>query len=83
MLHTGKIFTGGNMAEFQVILEKNKPKYVVLPFGDRKAAQDYMDELWAEKAVAEFERSKHGKLYTLAEAKKKLGQAKHAVKKTC
>jgi hypothetical protein len=68
------------MAGFQVILEKNKPKYVVLPFGDRKAAQDYMDELWAEKAVSEFERSKPGKLYTLAEAKKKLGQVKHAVK---
>jgi len=49
------------MAEFQVILEKNKPKYVVLPFGDKKAAQDYMDELWAEKAAADFNR-KPGKL---------------------
>jgi len=67
------------MAEFQVILEKNKPKYVVLPFGDKKAAQDYMDELWAEKAAAEYNR-KPGKLYTLAEAKRKLGQVKHTVK---
>jgi hypothetical protein len=71
------------MAEFQVILENNKPKYAVLPFGDRKAAQDYMDELWAEKASEEFERNKPGKLYTLTEVKKKLGQTKHAGKKTC
>jgi hypothetical protein len=42
------------MAEFQIITEKNKPKYFVLPFGDEKAVQDYMDELWAEKAAAEF-----------------------------
>jgi hypothetical protein len=60
------------MASFQIITEKNKPKFVVLPFGDEKAAQDYMDELWAEKAVAEFNRKKPGKLYTLAEVKQKL-----------
>jgi len=60
------------MAEFQIIKEKNKPKFVVLPFGDKKAAQDYMDELWAEKAAAEYNRKKPGKLYSLEEAKKKL-----------
>jgi hypothetical protein len=71
--HTGKIFTEGEgMASFQIITEKYKPKFVVLPFGDEKAAQDYMDELWAEKAVAEFNRKKTGKLYTLAEVKQKL-----------
>jgi len=58
MLHTGKIYIGGNyMAEFQVISEKNKPKFVVLPFGDEKAVQDYMDELWAEKAAADFKKT--------------------------
>jgi len=60
------------MASFQVILEKNKPKFVVLPFGDKEAVEDYMDELWAEKAAAEFEKSKPGKLYSLDEAKEKL-----------
>jgi hypothetical protein len=64
------------MADFQIIFEKNRPKYVVLPFGDKKAAQDYMDELWAEKAVAEFNKSKPGKVYSLAEVKQKLGQTK-------
>jgi len=62
------------MASFQVILEKNKPKFVVLPFGDKKAAQDYMDELWAEKAVAKFNKCKPEKLYSLDEVKKKLEQ---------
>ena len=46
------------MAAFQIITEKEKPKFVVLPFGDEKAAQDYLDELWAEKAVAKFNKSK-------------------------
>ena len=64
------------MAEFQIISEKNKPKFVVLPFGDKKAAQDYMDELWAEKAVENFNKSKPGKLYSLEETKKKLKQEK-------
>jgi hypothetical protein len=64
------------MAEFQIITEKNRPKFVVLPFGDEKAAQDYMDELWAEKAAAEFNKSKPEKLYSLAEVKQKLGKAK-------
>ena len=61
------------MAAFQVISEKNKPKFVVLPFGDEEAVQDYLDELWAEKAVAQFNKSKPGKLYSLDEVKKKLG----------
>jgi len=38
------------MADYQIISEKNRSKFVVLPFGDEKAVQDYMDELWAEKA---------------------------------
>ena len=64
------------MAEFQVISEKNKPKFVVLPFGDEKAVQDYMDELWAEKAAADFNKNKPKKLYTLEEVKQKLGKTK-------
>ena len=66
------------MADFQVIMEKNKPKFVVLPFGDKKAAQDYMDELWAEKAVSDFYKSKPGKLYSLDEVKKKIGKDKNS-----
>ena len=65
------------MASFQIISEKDKPKFVVLPFGDEKAAQDYLDELWAEKAVAKFNKSKPGKLYTLDEVKQALGLADH------
>jgi hypothetical protein len=65
------------MAKFQIINEKNRPKFVVLPFGDEKAVQDYMDELWAEKAVAAFNKNKPEKLYSLAEVKQKLGKAKH------
>jgi hypothetical protein len=77
MLRTGKIFTGGDyMAGFQIITEKNRPKFVVLPFGDKKAAQDYMDELWAEKAVAEYNKKKLEKLYSLEEVKQKLGKKK-------
>ena len=64
------------MAEFQVISENNKPKFVVLPFGDEKAAQDYMDELWAEKAAADFKKHKPEKLYSLDEVKKNLGKSK-------
>ena len=60
------------MAAFQIITEKEKPKFVVLPFGDVKAAQDYLDEIWAEKAVAKFNKCKPGKLYSLAEVEQKL-----------
>ena len=67
------------MAAFQIISEKNKPKFVVLPFGDEKAVQDYMDELWAEKAVAEFSKKKPGKLYSLEEVKQKLGHRKRRI----
>ena len=63
------------MAGFQVISEKNKPKFVVLPFGDEKAVH-YMDELWAEKAAADFNKHKPEKLYSLDEVKKKLGKSK-------
>ena len=62
------------MAEYQVITEKNKPKFVVLPFGDEKAAQDYLDELWAEKAVIKYKKNKPEKLYSLAEVKQKLNR---------
>jgi hypothetical protein len=68
------------MADFQIISEKNKPKFVVLPFGDEKAVQDYMDELWAEKAAADFNKSKSEKLYTLEEVKQKLEKTKHVTK---
>jgi hypothetical protein len=52
-------------------VKRESPKsFVVLPFGDEKAAQNYMDELWVEKAVMEFNKNKPGKLYSLAEAKK-------------
>jgi hypothetical protein len=72
-LHIEKKFTGDkNMAAFQVITEKNKPRFVVLPFGDEEAAQDYLDELWANKAVAAFNKSKPKKLHTLAEVRKSL-----------
>ena len=60
------------MASYQIILEKNKPKFVVLPFGDEKAVQEYMDELWAEKVVAKFNKNKPDKLYSLEEVKQKL-----------
>ena len=62
------------MVKFQTIFDNNKPKFVVLPFGDEKAVQDYMDELWAEKAVAKFIKSKPEKLYSMDELKKKLKQ---------
>jgi hypothetical protein len=68
------------MEAFQIITEKNKPKFVVLPFGDEKAVQDYMDELWAEKAAEEFNKSKPEKLYSLEEVKQKLGREKHGGK---
>ena len=62
------------MASYQIILEKNRPKFVILPFGDEKAAQEYMDDLWAEKAVAKFNKNKPDKLYSLEEVKQKLTQ---------
>jgi len=43
------------MAEFQVINEKGKPKFAVLPYGDNAAIEDYLDTLWAENAVKEYE----------------------------
>jgi len=62
------------MEQFQIISEKNKPKFVVLPFGDEKAAQDYLDELWAERAAAEFNKNKRQKVYSLDEVKQKLSR---------
>ena len=44
------------MAKFQVITnKKGKPVFAVLPYGDQEAFEDYIDALWAEKAVEEFE----------------------------
>jgi hypothetical protein len=34
--------------------------------------QDYLDELWAEKAAAEFSKNKNKKLYSLEEVKRAL-----------
>jgi hypothetical protein len=62
------------MADFQIITEKDKPRFVVLPFGDEAAAQDYLDELWAEKAVAKFNKEKPQKLFSLAEVQQMLTQ---------
>ena len=62
------------MATFQIISDKNKPRFVVLPFGDEAAIQDYMDELWAEKAVAEFKKKKPEKTYSLEEVKQRLAK---------
>lgn|GEM_PF-1905206 len=77
--HRKDIYIGGiNMAAFQIISEKDKPKFVVLPFGGKKAVQDYMDELWAEKAIADFEKSKPKKLYSLDDVKEKLKKKEFA-----
>ena len=64
------------MATFQIISDKNKPRFVVLPFGDEAAAQEYLDELWAEKAVAQFNKKKPKTLYSLEEVKQKLADPK-------
>jgi hypothetical protein len=81
MLYIGKIFIGGNnMADFQIISEKNKPKFVVLPFRDEKAIHDYMDELWAEKTATDFNKGKQEKLYSLKEVKQKLEKKKRLTK---
>jgi hypothetical protein len=60
------------LRKMPLISEKNKPRFEVLPFGDEEAEQDYLDELWADKAVAEFQKTRHKKLYSLAEVKRNL-----------
>jgi hypothetical protein len=62
------------MRSFQTIMEDNIPVYAVLPFGDSAALDDYADEIWALKAVEEFEKSKDERLYSLSEAKKMLDE---------
>ena len=42
------------MSKVQFIPEQNDPKFVVLPFGDKEAIQDYLDELWARRALQDF-----------------------------
>jgi len=61
------------MAGYQVIEEKGKPKFVVFPFGDKDAVEDYLEELWAEKAVRGLASRKGEKCFTLEEAEKRLG----------
>jgi len=39
-----------------------------------------MDELWAEKAAADFNKSKQEKLYSLEEVKQKLEKTKRLTK---
>jgi PHD/YefM family antitoxin component YafN of YafNO toxin-antitoxin module len=57
---------------FQLISENNVPKFVVLPFGDWEALEDYADELWAAKAVREHKKAEKQKTYSLNEVKKML-----------
>ena len=61
------------MATYQVIEEKGKPKFVVFPFGDKAAIEDYLEELWAEKAVKGLASRKGEKRFTLEEAEHFLG----------
>jgi len=61
------------MAAFQVIEEKGKPKFVVLPFGDQEAIEDYMDELWAEQAFKEYDARKNKRFYKAEDVWKRLG----------
>ena len=56
------------MAAYQVIEERGKPKFVVFPFGDKDAVEDYLEELWAEKAVKGLPARKGEKCFTLEEA---------------
>ena len=64
------------MAAYQVIEEKGKPKFVVFPFGDKDAVEDYLEELWAEKAVKGLASRKGEKRFTLEEAESLLGLSK-------
>ena len=60
------------MVKYQVIKEKGKPKFVVLPFGDREAIEDYLDELWAEKAVEAFEAKTDKRFHALEDVRREL-----------
>ena len=60
------------MAKFQVIEEKGKPKFVVLPYGDQKAAEDYFDELWALKAIKKYESQKDKRFINLDDVRDQL-----------
>ena len=60
------------MAAYQVIEEKGKPKYVVLPFGDKEAVEDYLDELWAVKAVKAFKARNDTRFYALEDVWQKI-----------
>ena len=60
------------MAAYQVIEEKGNPKYVVLPFGDREAVEDYLDEIWAQKAVKAFKSRKDTRFYALEDVEREI-----------
>ena len=61
------------MADYQVISEKDKPKFVVFPVGDREAVEDYLDELWAQEVVKDLDSRKGEKTFTLEEVEARLG----------
>jgi hypothetical protein len=54
---------------FQLIKEDNVQKYVILPFGDWEALEDYADELWAEQSVKQYQQTEKQKIYSLQEVK--------------
>lgn len=55
------------MSKVQFIPEQDDPKFVVLPFGDKEAIQDYLDELWARRALKEFNDTPNHKLHSIDE----------------
>ena len=60
------------MAKFQIIEEKGKPKFVVLPYGDQKAAEDYCDEVWALKSIKKYESRKNKSFVNLEDVRHEL-----------
>jgi hypothetical protein len=53
-------------------MDNNIPKFVVLPFGDREALEDYADEIWAEQSVQKYQSEPKQKSYSLNEVKRLL-----------
>ena len=70
------------MAEFQVIRENDVPKYAVLPFGDTEALEDYLDELWAEQALKEYEAEPNKRFHDWEDLRRKLMGTSPKKKKT-
>ena len=70
------------MSKVQIITDKEKPKFVVLPFGDLEALEDYREELWALEVVRKYDAKKNKKLIPHAQVMAKLGiKSKTSVKK--